>query len=298
MIISRGGLDALFIGFKTSFNKGFAAAPSYLDQIAMRVQSTTRQETYGWLGSTAAIKEWVGPRVATSLSVSTYSIKNKPFEVTVSVPREDIEDDQIGVFSTTFEMLGRDTKTFPDEQCFGLLASGFAEECYDGQFFFDTDHPVGIEGLTDVISVSNMQAGAGTPWFLIDASKPIKPTIYQERKPFNLVRKDQETDDNVFFNKEYLYGVDGRSNVGFGLWQLAFGSKDTLNATNYASARAAMQSIKSDSGKPLGITPTHMIVPPSLEGAGRDILKSLLGTGGESNKWAGSAELIVTPLIM
>ena len=31
-------------------------------------------------------------------------------------------------------------------------------------------------------------------------------------------------DDNVFFKKEFIYGVDARCNAGYGLWQLAFGS--------------------------------------------------------------------------
>ncbi|WP_417050343.1 Mu-like prophage major head subunit gpT family protein [Dysosmobacter welbionis] len=43
------------------------------------------------------------------------------------------------------------------------------------------------------------------------------------RRP-QLVTKDSPSDDNVFFNKEFIYGVDARYNAGYGLWQLAFGS--------------------------------------------------------------------------
>jgi phage major head subunit gpT-like protein len=53
--------------------------------------------------------------------------------------------------------------------------------------------------------------------------------------------------------------------------------------------------MKGDYGRPLGIKPTHLIVPPTLESAGRKILNSELGTGGETNEWKGTAELAVVP---
>jgi phage major head subunit gpT-like protein len=53
----------------------------------------------------------------------------------------------------------------PDELVFGLLKDGFTAECFDGQPFFDPDHPIELhEGTT--VSVSNMQDGAGRAWFL------------------------------------------------------------------------------------------------------------------------------------
>lgn len=64
---------------------------------------------------------------------------------------------------------------------------------------------------------------------------------------------------------EYLYGVRARANAGFGLWQLAFGSRAPLTAANYAAARASMSSIKGDQGRVLGIRPNVLVVPPALE---------------------------------
>lgn len=61
-------------------------------------------------------------------------------------------------------------------------------------------------------------------WFLLDVSRPIKPIIYQKRKAPKLVKKDAETDDNVFNKKTFEYGVDCRDNAGYSFWQLAHGS--------------------------------------------------------------------------
>ncbi|MEP3304074.1 MAG: Mu-like prophage major head subunit gpT family protein, partial [Roseibium sp.] len=132
--------------------------------------------------------------------------------------------------------------------------------------------------------------------YLIDASQALKPIIYQERKAFgNLVRKDREDDDNVFMKKQFLYGLDGRANVGYGFWQMAWGSKQTLDAAHYEAARIALHSLKGDYGKPLNIKPRLLIVPPSLEGTARKLVGNQLTTGGETNQWYGTADVMVVP---
>lgn len=295
MIINSGNLQGLFKGFNISFNKGLSNTTMHYGTVAMKIPSTNRETTYSWLGAMPGIREWIGDRVMHSLDLHQYSILNRLFEITVSVPRTQIEDDQYGVFGPIFEKMGGDTALHPDDLVFGLLKNGFTGTCFDGQFFFDTDHPIGRGD--DIISYSNFNAGAGPAWFLLDCSQALKPVIYQERLPFELTQITEATDENVFFKDKFIYGARGRSNAGYGLWQLASASKDTLSADNYSAARTAMQSIKSDSGKPLGITPTHLVVPPSLERDARRLLKALHDQGG-TNEWAGSAELIVTPFVI
>ncbi len=172
MIVDRGNLDALFVGFQTALNKGIANAQSQYKTIAMIVPSGHSSETYAWLGAVPQIREWIGDRWIVKLSGTGYTVKNKDFEQTIAVDRNDIEDDAVGIYGPMFEMMGNDSETFPDTLCFGLLAAGFTTNCYDGQNFFDTDHPVGMPGLSDPVTVSNMQAGAGPAWFLLDCGKP------------------------------------------------------------------------------------------------------------------------------
>jgi hypothetical protein len=75
---------------------------------------------------------------------------------------------------------------------------------------------------------------------------------------------DNPDDANVFHKKQFLYGVDGRCNVGFGFWQFAFASKQALDVAHFAAAFAAIEGMKGDYGRALGIKPTHLVVPPSL----------------------------------
>lgn len=87
-----------------------------------------------------------------------------------------------------------------------------------------------------------------------------------------------------------------RVNAGFGLWQLAFGSRAPLTAANYAAARAAMQNMRYDEGRIMGVMPTLLAVPPSHAHAARELLKSQRIEGSD-NPWMGSAELLVTPYL-
>ena len=72
--------------------------------------------------------------------------------------------------------------------------------------------------------VAPQLAGHDSAWFLLCTTQPVKPLIYQERKKPKFVSKTNETDDNVFMSKQFLYGVDARGNAGYGFWQMAYGS--------------------------------------------------------------------------
>jgi phage major head subunit gpT-like protein len=296
MIINQANLNALFEGFNTRFNQAFEGAKSHVDAVAMTVPSSSRQENYGWMGAMPGFREWIGPRILQNLSLQSYTLKNLPFESTISVPRDDIDDDQYGVFGPMFSEMGRRAKTHPDELLFSLLKNAFTTICFDGQNFFDSDHPVG-DGVIPPASVANTDGGSGAAWFLLDTSRAIRPFIWQLRKPYQLVRKDQATDDNVFMNKEFIYGTDARCNVGLGLWQLAWGSKQTLDATHYKAARSAMMAFKDDAGKLLGVMPDTLVCGSTNESAALKLLNSEYAAGGESNEWKGTAKLIVTPYL-
>jgi phage major head subunit gpT-like protein len=294
MLVNSESLSNLFNGFKTAFNEGFDGAPSTMDRIAMTVPSKAREEQYGWLGVLPKIREWIGDRVIESLTLHGFTLKNRTFESTISVSRDDIEDDQYGVLSPLVGEMGRNAKQHPDELVYTLLANGFTSLCYDGQYFFDTDHPV-TDATGTPTSQSNFQAGAGSAWYLLDGSRALKPLVFQKREPYSFQSLTNMNDENVFMRNEYIYGVRARANAGYGLWQLIYASKDTLDATNYAAARAAMIGRTGDNGKKLGIVPNILLVPPSLEEAGRTLVLSENNAAGASNPWKGTATLIMTP---
>lgn len=289
MVINRENLNAMYNGFKAAFVKAFAGVTPDWNKVATLVPSTSKVENYGWLAEFPSLREWIGDRQIKSIAASGYQITNKKFEASVGIPRDDVEDDSYGVMAPLFQEMGYAASTHPDELVFALLAAGFETKCFDGQYFFDTDHPVG-DG-----TVSNHGGGSGTPWFLLDTSRPLKPLIFQKRREYELKAMTDAQDEGVFMRDEYRYGVDARCNVGYGFWQMAYGSKQTLDETNYGSARAAMMAMKSDTGRPLGIKPTLLVVPPTLEAAALKLVQAENNAAGATNIYRNSAQVLVVP---
>lgn len=289
MIINSANLSALRVGFKTTFQQQLMQTTTLYNRVATAVPSSAKEEKYGWLGKIPSVREWLGPRVVQNLMEHDYTVRNKDYELTIGVDRNDIDDDTLGIYTPIFQQFGESVAAWPDELIWGLLAAGFATDCYDGQPFFDTDHPV-LDANGVAQSVANTDGGGGTAWFLLDTRKVLKPLIWQLRKQGEFVALDNPNDENVFRNKEFQYGWDGRGNAGFGLWQMAWGSKQTLDATHYATARAALMSMKGDYGRPLNTMPNLLVYPPSLEANALEILNAERDTAGATNVWRNTAE--------
>lgn len=294
MLINASNLAALRDGFSTAFQAGLSQASSQWEMIATRFTSTTRKNKYGWLGDVPGMRKWIGPRQIHGLAQYDYEIQNDPYEETIGVDRDDVEDDNLGIYAPRFDAMGRAVASSKDQLVFPLLNAGFTTACYDGQSFFDTDHPV-LDANGDESSVANTDGGSGTPWFLFDSKKPIKPLILQVRKEAQFITKDDPRDDRVFMNKQFLYGADGRWAAGYGFWQWTWGSKQTLSKANYRVAREALMAMKGDHGRPFGNMPDTLVVPPSLEGEGLEILNAERDAAGATNVYKGTAKLLVVP---
>ncbi|MCO5083077.1 MAG: Mu-like prophage major head subunit gpT family protein [Rhizobiaceae bacterium] len=294
-VITAALLEAAQRGFKTNFQIGFDGHKALLNSVATVVTSTAAVEDYGWLNTIPKLREWIGDRHVHGLGTKQYTIRNRKFELTIGVLRDDIEDDKLGLYSNRFQMMGQSAASHPDEIVFELINSAFAANCYDGQYFFDTDHPVGKEG--NVASVSNMQSGSSEKWILADLSKPLKPFIFQKRRDYEFTSLDNpNATESVFMRDEYKYGINARVAAGFGFWQMAFGSKATLDATNLRAAYTAMTKFADDEGRPLGIRPTHLIVGPNNQFTARDILLSEQ-ISGSTNTNRNLVSLIEAPLL-
>ena len=298
MIITPETFAFLTTAYSACFNKGFTGAPTNVPKIALEASSATAQEIYAWMGQFPGMREWVGDRHIKNLNAYDYFIKNEKFESTVAIPREKLEDDMYGVYAPMMEQMGRVAKVHPDQKLFYLLNNGFTIDCYDGQPFFDTDHPgFGPGGVP--ISVSNMLPAVGAPgpaWFLLDTKQPVKPLVWQTRVPYTFTTIMKDDDRGVFLRDEYLFGIRARVNAGFGFWQCAYGSLQPLTAGTFAAARVAMATLRGDQGQILGIEGNTLVCGPSNEAAARLLLKAT-SVDATSNIWHEAAELIVTPYL-
>lgn len=160
LIVNKANLEAVFLNIKTTFNKAFEGAPSEWEKTCMLIPSTSSQNNYNWLSRFPKMREWLGDKVVKALAAFKYTIVNKSYESTIAVDRDDIDDDNLGIYGPMAQEAGLSAKTHPDELLADLKNSIFTTLCFDEQYFYDTDHPVGNGVEVPVASVSNKLVAA------------------------------------------------------------------------------------------------------------------------------------------
>jgi phage major head subunit gpT-like protein len=149
MLVNKATIAAVFLTLKTTFNNAFDAAPSQWAQTAMLVPSGSSQNDYTWLSKFPMMRKWIGDKVLKALEAFKYTVVNDDWEATVEVDRNDIEDDNLGIYAPQAQMAGYSARQLPDIIVSGLKNNAFANLCYDGQYFYDTDHSVAGASVTN-----------------------------------------------------------------------------------------------------------------------------------------------------
>lgn len=158
---------ALERGLRASFVKSWDAAekPSDILPFVMETTSNAADEKYGWLGQSPMMNEWLDERKLKALNSFSYTLVNKDYEATLSVDRNEIEDDQLGNVNLRISDLAQKGKAaHPRKLFFSLLEAGTTGLCYDGQPFFSASHSEGVSG-----NQSNLLTGTGTTLAQIEA---------------------------------------------------------------------------------------------------------------------------------
>lgn len=187
MLINKQNLQNIFINLKATFNKAFEAAPSVWEKIAMRVPSGSSQNDYSWLANFPQMRKWIGDKDVKNLEGFSYTIVNDDWETTIEVDRNHIDDDQLGIYAPQAQMAGFSAKQLPDEIVLELVNNGHTNLCYDGQYFFDTDHPVAGASVANkgtvalsIATLADAQASYGA------ARTAMKKFTDDEGRPLNI----------------------------------------------------------------------------------------------------------------
>jgi phage major head subunit gpT-like protein len=158
MNITANALNGIYTAYYLRYQTAFGAAKPFYIRIATLAPSTSRSNTYGWMDRIPKMREWVGDRVVQNASARAYVIVNKPFELTLELDRDDIEDDQVGLYTPTVDMIGEQAALYPDDLVADLMRKGDTTTAHDDQYFFDTDHPINPDDAASGVQ-SNLFTG-------------------------------------------------------------------------------------------------------------------------------------------
>jgi len=141
MDINRGYMNALFTGYNTLFKDAFSTAPNTFEQFSMSIPASGQIVEYPFLEAFGGMREWIGDRQIKNISSKKLTIKERPFEDTVSVKKRDIETDTFSVYSPLIQQMGLNAgKLWNDLAYEALCGNG---DWLDGNPFFGTTRKYG-----------------------------------------------------------------------------------------------------------------------------------------------------------
>lgn len=264
MAITTAKVQAVTRGITQSFDNGVRTGTPLYNSLCTIVPSSSRDESYGWIGDVPKMREFLGERQYDQLRAFNYQLANKTFEQSLGVDRHDIEDDRYAHYSNIAEAMGREATRHPDELLVNLMTAAESAVCYDGQFFYDTDHAAGDSGTQSNKTTFN-------------ATDHTNVTVPEFKAAFHKVLRlmmQFKTDKGNFFMPRAITAdllSDLHLIVPLSLWEVA---QQAMTQMMVAQSSVAVDNVL------LAKAQVHPVLGMGAEGSGSDAKFQLLYTGG------------------
>lgn len=143
---------------KQAFAQAIEANPlaQVVGSIANEITSDVQSERYAVPFATPRFTERKGPKTNELLGAYTFDVANKLYDAAVAIEDLDALFDQTGVWNTVVGELAESAALLKWELLVEQMnnGNGAGYLSYDGQYFYDTDHSIGLSG-TQVNNVTN-----------------------------------------------------------------------------------------------------------------------------------------------
>ncbi len=135
----------------------------------MEFGSNQSMEKYKIIGTTPAMREWIGGRSAKSLRTAGIDVTNKHFESTIEIHVPDLRRDKTGFVQLRIgQLVGRANQHWA-KLLSTLRVAGTTTACVDKQYFYSAAHSWGDSGtLSNLLTHSDYSE--------LDVATPANPT--------------------------------------------------------------------------------------------------------------------------
>lgn len=172
---------------------------SWLNDISFRLDSNQEIESIKWLGQVPALKEWVGGRQRRGFRDNGFTITNKKFESSIEVTLDEIRRDKTSQVMARVNDLADRAASHPASLISTLILNGATGLCYDGQYFFDTDHTEGENSTSQSNSITyDISDGAGGGTYLIPTNTSMQRAILAGVAAMMAFKDDQNEPCNEY----------------------------------------------------------------------------------------------------
>lgn len=140
MQITPASLRALRTAIDMALDKGRGMATPSWQKYASKVSSATKHTNFPIHSATKKLRRWDGERKVVNGKAYDYQVTPEKFELTMGIPVEEIEDDNIGAWQAMLLDMGIQIAMWPDDLIFAALIAGSTDLAFDGLAFFSDTH--------------------------------------------------------------------------------------------------------------------------------------------------------------
>lgn len=147
MEVTSQALTSFFTQNEVRFGQALSAVEKWTPELATVIPSGTTQNVYAWMDRIPILRQWIGNRIINAVSTQARTVVNLPFELTDALLKEDVMNDNFGLFSMNLQFMAMQAGKWSDQQIANYIvncaASGAATPVngFDGVPFFSTAHP-------------------------------------------------------------------------------------------------------------------------------------------------------------
>ena len=221
---------------------------AWVDQISNLFGSDQATETYNFLGMPPVLREWVAGRQIKSLNDNGLVLTNVHYEAGIEIRVRDARRDKTPQINARLAELVERAQSHWATLLSALINNGETTACYDGQFYFDTDHTEGAN-TTNQSNTISIDISAIPSESVSTAGTTTNPTVGEMQGAIN-----QCVAQMIGFVDDQGEPMNENANsfllmVNPGLWPAA------VSATNLITTGAMVQNVNPNTLPGMTVTP-------------------------------------------
>lgn len=145
-VVRTSALDALRTTLNTSYLEAYKSPrENVFSEVCTPITSARKKIVVAIADMLPQMREWVGDRKFHDAAQHSQEFTNPHYEISMEVDADDVEDDDYSGYILQSAGLAERAAVHPDVLLATLMQAATGIIGFDGQNFFDTDHPIDVK---------------------------------------------------------------------------------------------------------------------------------------------------------
>ena len=151
-IVDQDFLDDFRTETDALFDKIFGEAPGTYTAFTTEIATSKEINKMNWLGAPPMLQEFKGSTVFGKALTHDYTVIITEQAIGIEISKAQFRRDDTGTIALFIANFMVQAAKYREKTCHQTLSDGFDTDCFDGEFFYDTDHSFGGSTYNNLIT--------------------------------------------------------------------------------------------------------------------------------------------------